>query len=108
MGGLVIEDYYQATLSGRMDIGATDFPLEQRAYVGLLEMLPAEGDYFYMTIRSPVSLETVKAKRVGPGIFVERGLAGTKEVTHPYGAVISTPSPTIVALLMDLTGNSQS
>lgn len=101
---LITGDYYQATLAARMSIGDTDLPLEQAPYTGLLEMLPAEGDYFYMTIRSSVSLETVKVKRVGSGLYVERGLAGTREVNHPYGAVVSTPSPTVVALLMDLTG----
>lgn len=104
---LITGDYYQATLAARMDIGDTDLPLEQAPYTGLMEMLPSDGDYFYMTIRSAISLETVKVKRVGSGLYVERGIAGTREVNHPYGSVVSLPSPTIVALLLDLTGKTE-
>lgn len=101
--GLITGDYYQAPLAARMDVWDTDLPLEQAPYVGLMDYLPTDGDYVYMSIRSPVSFETVKVRRVGTGLYVERGLAGTKAATHPYGAVVSTPNPTVIAVLRDLT-----
>lgn len=102
---LVLCEYFQAEFAARLDADATDLPLEQAPYIALMAILPNEGDYIYATIRSSFGYETVKVARAGQGLYLVRGLCGTKAQVHPYGATIATPNPTIYAVLQDLTGN---
>ena len=63
------------------------------------------GNYTFLSIRNPTHLETVRARAEGGYILLDRGLEGTEAVKHPYGACVTTISPTIVAVIKDLFCN---
>ena len=97
---------FTAYLSSPLPAGDVHLPLSHAAYADLLKLLSEDtGNYTFLTIKSHTHLETVKARAEGGYILLDRGLEGTEAVKHPYGACVSTISPTIAAVIKDLFCN---
>ena len=79
-----------------------DAPRDAAAEADLKALLSGEGSYVYLTIRDELNAETVRCSLSAGALVLERGMEGTQGVRHPYGACVSTVSPTVMAVVKDL------
>lgn len=94
-----VTEPFVAFLSAPLDAADIYLPLSAKAYADLLKLLGTKDSYTYLTICDDTHAETVRAYSAGSYIIIDRGLAGTSPVKFSYGAKVSTPSPTLVALI---------
>ena len=95
-------EFFSAYIVDALLPGDVHIPLSAAAEADLKALLASEGSYVYLTIRDELNAETVKCSLSAGTLVLERGLEGTEAVKHPYGACVSTVSPTVMAVVKDL------
>ena len=95
-------EFFSALLNRALGPADVHLPIDAAAEADLKALLASEGSYVYLTIRDELNAETVKCSLAAGTLVLERGLEGTQGVRHPYGACISTVSPTVMAVVKDL------
>lgn len=83
----------------------TYLPLCNEAKADLLNLLSEDEDYTYAALKSDTSYEAVKLHVEGGIILMERGIEGTKPVSHRKGTCVSLVSPLVMAAIKDLICN---
>lgn len=102
---MVSDDYFAAYTTGRIEATDNYIPLSDAAIADLARLLKDPDSYVYLTIRTELTLETVKASLSANVVVIERGLAGTQRQVHMAGATVCTVSPTMMAVMKDLICN---
>lgn len=99
---LMKTEFFSALLNRALDPADVHLPIDAAAEADLKALLSEEGSYVYLTIRDELNAETVKCSISAGTLVLERGVEGTQGVRHPYGACVSTVSPTVMAVVKDL------
>ena len=102
--GMKVEQF-GARLNDRLDAGDNHLPMAYDATADLLSLLSEEDDYIYLSINDEVSYEVVKCRNEGGTLLIERGMEGTTDRLHGFGACVSAVSPLHIAVMKDLVCN---
>lgn len=98
-------EYFSAYLSERLEATDVYLPLADAARLDLINVLSDADSYIFLTLKGDTHMETVRARREGGYILLDRGLEGTTAVLHHYGTCVTSVSPTVIAAMKDLICN---
>lgn len=101
---MIANEYFSAYTSAVMQAGDNYLPLCASAESDLVKLLGEDG-YTYLSILDDTNMEAVKVTNDHGTLVVERGLEGTKAVTHPSGSCVKSVSPVVLAAVKDLICN---
>ena len=102
--GMKVEQF-GARLNDRLEAGENHIPLAYAPTADLLSLLSEADDYIYLSINDETSYEVVRCRNEGGTLLIERGVEGTSDGLHGFGACVSAVSPLHIAVMKDIACN---